>query len=226
MYFQNREHAGQELTKSLSEFNEKQDTLLLALPRGGVPVAFEISQRLNLPLDVLLVRKLGVPGQEEFAMGAIAENDILYINEDVVKMLNIPPTVIQSVVNNETQELNRRTQLYRHDQPALDLTDKTVIVVDDGLATGASMHAAVSALRHTKVKRIIVAVPVGAVDTCRELEKTTDEVICLYKPDPFYGVGKWYNDFSQTSDQEVQELLYHARKQKHLMKNEKNAPNR
>jgi putative phosphoribosyl transferase len=210
MYFHNRAHAGQELAAALSEYKEKQDTLLLALPRGGVPVAFEIAKRLNLPLDVLLVRKLGVPGQEELAMGAIAENDILYLNQDVVDMINIPKAAIQSVINSETQELERRSQLYRRDRPAPDLTDKTVIIVDDGLATGATMHAAVNALKQAKIKQLIVAVPVGAGSTCRELNETADKLICLYTPEPFYGVGRWYQDFSQTSDQDVQELLMHA----------------
>ncbi len=213
MYFQDRTHAGQELATILSKYDGKQDTLLLALPRGGVPVAYAIAQQLNLPLDVLLVRKLGVPGRQELAMGAIAEDNILYINRDIVRQLDIPPAVIENVITRETQELNRRRQLYRHDRPAPQIGGKTVIVVDDGLATGATMHAAVNALRQANVKRLIVAVPVGADSTCRELENYADEVICLYTPYPFYGVGRWYEDFSQTSDGEVEKLLMKARSQ-------------
>ena len=211
MYFQDRSHAGQELAEALSVYSEKEDTLILALPRGGVPVAFEIAQRLNLPLDVLLVRKLGIPGHEELAMGAIAENGILYINQEIVDQLGIPQVLIESVITRETEELNRRRQLYRHDRPALHLEGKTVIMVDDGLATGATMHAAVKALIQVNVKRLIVAVPVGANDTCRDLRVEADDVICLYSPDPFYGVGAWYKNFSQTSDQEVENLLMQAR---------------
>lgn len=211
MFFQDRAHAGQELAEALSVYSGKEDTLILALPRGGVPVAFEIAQRLNLPLDVLLVRKLGVPGHEELAMGAIAENGILYINQEIVDQLTIPQVLIESIITRETEELNRRRQLYRHDRPALHLEGKTIIMVDDGLATGATMHAAVKALNQVNVKRLIVAVPVGASDTCRDLRVEADDVICLYSPDPFYGVGAWYKDFSQTSDQEVENLLMQAR---------------
>jgi len=210
MYFKNRAHAGQELAKALFKYKNQKDTFLLALPRGGVPVGFEISKQLNLPLDVLLVRKLGVPGHKELAMGAIAENGTLYINQDTVKMLNIPTTAIQSIISIETKELKRRSQLYRRSRPPFNLKGKAVIVVDDGLATGATMHAAVNALKQAKVKQLVVAVPVGASSTCKELNKIVDEVICLYTPEPFYGVGNWYQDFSQTSDQEVQELLMHA----------------
>lgn len=211
MYFQDRSHAGQELAKALSGYDGKEDTLILALPRGGVPVAFEIAKRLNLPMDVLLVRKLGIPGHEELAMGAIAEDGILYINQEIVDQLGIPPVVIDSVVTRETEELNRRRQLYRHDRPAPHLQGKTIIIVDDGLATGATMHAGVKALKHANCKRLIVAVPVGARDTCMDMEEEADDVICLYSPDPFYGVGAWYKDFSQTSDEEVENLLMLAR---------------
>ena len=207
MVFQDRSYAGMELAKALSVYSGKEDTLILALPRGGVPVAFEIAQRLNLPLDVLLVRKLGIPGHEELAMGAIAEDGILYINQKIVDQLGISPVVIESVITKETEELNRRGQRYRHDRPAPHLKGKTIIIVDDGLATGATMRAAVKALNQADIKRLIVAVPVGASDTCRELRVEADEVICLDSPDPFYGVGAWYKDFSQTSDQEVENLL-------------------
>jgi len=213
MYFRDRSQAGQELAKALSAYDGKKDTLLLALPRGGVPVAFEIARRLNLPLDVLLVRKLGVPGQEEYAMGAIAEEDILYINPDIMRQLDIRAADIKNVITKERAELNRRRERYRRGRPAPQLDGKTVIVVDDGLATGATMHAAARALKQAKVKRLIVAVPVGARDTCREIEKEADAVICLYQPDPFYGVGRWYGDFSQTSDKQVERLLMQAQTQ-------------
>ena len=213
MYFQDRAHAGQDLAKALSAYKGKDDTLLLALPRGGVPVAFEIAKELDLPLDVLLVRKLGVPWQKELAMGAIAEGDIRYINQDVVSMLDIPETVIDDIAKAQMKELNRRKQLYRHDQTALDIEDKTIIIVDDGLATGATMHAAVNALKLAKPKRLIVAVPVGASETCLSLEEIADEVICLHTPDPFYAIGYWYRDFFQTSDQTVADLLKLAQEQ-------------
>ena len=207
MYFQDRSHAGQELAKALSAYEGKEDTLLLALPRGGVPVAFEMAEQLKLPLDVLLVRKLGVPWQKELAMGAIAEGGICYINRNVVSMLDIPKGVIDDVVSRETEELKRRHQLYRGDRPAPQLEGKTIILVDDGLATGATMHAAVNALKMAKIKHLVVAVPVGASDTCRGLEAIADEVVCLYSPDPFNAIGYWYTDFSQTSDHEVETLL-------------------
>lgn len=213
MRFQNRSHAGQELAKALSGYTGKQDTLLLALPRGGIPVAFEVAQQLKLPLDVLLVRKLGVPGQEEYAMGAIAEEGIVYINQDVVRQIGIPAADIEKIIARETKELDRRRQLYRHDRITPSLEGKTVIVVDDGFATGATMRAAVNALKQAKIKRLVVAAPVGAVDTCQELEKIADEVVCLYSPHPFNGVGLWYSDFSQTSDQEAQRLLMLANAQ-------------
>lgn len=219
MNFQDRAHAGQELAKALSAYNGKEDTLLLALPRGGVPVAFEIAKKLNLPLDVLLVRKLGVPWQKELAMGAIAEGDICYINQDIVTQLDIPQELIDNVVTRETEELNRRHQLYRGDRAIPQLEGKTVILVDDGLATGATMHAAVNALQLAKLKRLIVAVPVGASDTCQSLEAIADEVICLSSPFPFYAIGYWYKDFSQTSDKDVAKLLMLAATKKDPKRN-------
>ncbi|PHZ85788.1 phosphoribosyltransferase [Paremcibacter congregatus] len=214
MYFRDRTHAGQELAAALSKYQKEKDTLVLALPRGGVPVAFEVAEQLKLPLDVLLVRKLGVPGQREFAMGAIAEDNILYINRDVVDLLDIPSPLIESVIKQETQELNRRRQLYRHDRPAPNFDDKTIILIDDGLATGATMHAAVNALKKTNASRLIIAIPVGSLRTCKELEELADELICLHTPEPFDGVGRWYGDFSQTSDEEVERLLMQNRIQK------------
>jgi len=211
MYFENRSEAGQALAKALSTYKDQPDTLILALPRGGVPVAYEVSRNLGLPLDVLLVRKLGVPGQEEFAMGAIAEGNIIYVNEEIVEQLKIPPAIIDNIINRETTELNRRRQLYRHDRPAPALENKTIILIDDGLATGATMHAAVNALRQINAKRLIVAVPVGAGSTCQKLAEEADDLICLHSPYPFNGVGQWYGDFSQTSDKEVEDLLMRAK---------------
>ena len=207
MYFLDREHAGKELAKALAAYKGRADVLLLALPRGGVPVAFEIARELHLPLDVLLVRKLGVPWQKELAMGAIAEHGIRYINQDIVGPLDIAQSVIDDVVEQQTKELNRRRQLYHGDRPAPQLEGKIIIIVDDGLATGATMHAAVNALKQAKIKQLIVAVPVGASDTCAGLEEIVDKVVCLHTPFPFYAIGYWYRDFSQTSDSEVKELL-------------------
>ncbi|MEZ5758361.1 MAG: phosphoribosyltransferase [Emcibacteraceae bacterium] len=207
MHFLNRAHAGKELAKALSAYSQTPDTIILGLPRGGVPIAYEIARALSLPFDILLVRKLGVPGHEELAMGAIAEGNILYINQDIISSLQIPHTAIEGAIVRETQELKRRSQLYRSGRPSPNLKGMTVIIVDDGLATGATMHAAVMALKQTDIKKVVVAVPVGAVDTIRKMEDIADKVICLFTPDPFYGVGNWYNDFSQTTDQEVQELL-------------------
>lgn len=180
---------------------------MLALPRGGVPVAFEVAQELDLPLDVLLVRKLGIPGHLELAMGAIAEDGILYINQGIVDSLEIPQVLIEKAITREREELDRRRELYRHNKSSPRLEGKTVIIVDDGLATGATMRAAVKALKQAHVKHLVVAVPVGASDTCADLQKEADEVVCLYSPEPFYSVGAWYKDFSQTSDQEVENLL-------------------
>jgi putative phosphoribosyl transferase len=180
------------------------------LPRGGVPVGFEVARELHVPLDIFTVRKLGTPGQEELAMGAIAPGGVREINRDVVEALMISHETIERVARRELVELERRERAYRGTRPRPEIRDKIVIVVDDGLATGASMRAAVHALRQMSPGKIIVAVPVGAVDTCRELAKLADEIICLNKPEPFYGVGGWYEDFSQTSDDEVRELLEQA----------------
>ncbi len=205
--FKNRQDAGKQLAEALREYAGKENTLLLALPRGGVPVAYEVAQELNLPLDVLLVRKLGVPGHEELAMGAIAWDHICIINHDIVGQLHISETAIEQVIAKEQAELLRRNQLYRDDKAPPHIKGNTIIVVDDGLATGATMSAAVSALGQANPACIIVAVPVGAPSTCRELEDMADKVVCLHRPEPFYGVGQWYKDFSQTNDQEVQALL-------------------
>jgi putative phosphoribosyl transferase len=205
--FRDRTEAGQLLARKLRRYANRSDIIVLALPRGGVPVAYEVAKALRAPLDVFLVRKLGVPGQEELAMGAIATGGIRVLNEDVVRELKIPPRVIVSVAAKETHELERRERLYRGGRPAPDMNGRTVILVDDGLATGSSMRAAVAALRQKSPGRIVVAVPIAAAATCRELESEVDEIVCYETPEPFYSVGLWYEDFSQTTDEEIRQLL-------------------
>ena len=206
--FKDRKDAGEQLAKVLSTYAELEDVLVLALPRGGVPVAYEVAKELSLPFDVWIVRKIGVPGHEEYAMGDIAMGDLGHINPDIARGLNIPENLINKVVAKERKELARRHKLYRGDRPKIELDKKTIIVVDDGLATGSTMKAAIESLRHAGAEEIIVAVPVGAPDNVKSLESIADKVICLYTPQPFYGVGAWYQDFSQTDDSEVQELLW------------------
>lgn len=205
--FQDRTEAGRALAKSLSAYAHKSDVLVLALPRGGVPVADAVAKALSLPMDIWLVRKLGVPGHEELAMGALSMGGICHISTDIVERLHIPETLVQETIARERLELDRRNLLYRQDKAMPNLKDKTVIVVDDGLATGATMHAAVLSLREAHARRIIVAVPVGATSACSTLEDIADEVVCAHMPEPFYGVGQWYEDFSQTSDGEVLQIL-------------------
>jgi predicted phosphoribosyltransferase len=183
---------------------------VLALPRGGVPVAYEVARALHAPLDVFLVRKLGVPGHEELAMGAVATGGVRVLNEQVVRGLGIPDSVIDAVASWELEELRRRERLYRGDRRPPDVRGKTVILVDDGLATGSTMLAAVEALRQQQPARIVVAVPIAAPDTCELLRAEVDDVVCAVTPEPFYAVGLWYRDFSQTSDEEVRELLAQA----------------
>lgn len=210
MVFRDRIEAGRALTRFLRKYSNEPNVLALALPRGGVPVAFEIAQALHAPLDVLLVRKLGVPGHEELAMGAIASGGVLVLNEDVVEMLNIPPHVIDRVAEEELRELRRREEAYRGNRPPPAIAGRTVILVDDGLATGSTMKAAARAIRQQSPARLIIAVPVGARQTCEELESIADEVVCAATPEPFYAVGMWYEDFAQTSDEEVKQLLEEA----------------
>jgi putative phosphoribosyl transferase len=205
--FWNRKQAGERLAVRLKGYADRDDVLILALPRGGVPIGFEIARHLHAPLDVFTVRKLGTPGQEELAMGAIAPGGIRELNQDIVDALMISDRDIERIVKQEQAELERREKAYRGDRPRPEIRDKIVILVDDGLATGASMRAAVHALRQMSPAKITVAVPVGAVDTCSDFRKLADEIICLATPEPFYGVGAWYEDFSQTSDEEVRELL-------------------
>jgi predicted phosphoribosyltransferase len=211
MRFRDRHDAGRRLASMLDEYAGRDDVIVLALPRGGVPVGAEVANALRAPLDVFLVRKLGVPGREELAMGAIASGGVRVLNPDVVDQLQIPVKWIDVVAAREGEELARREARYRDGRPAPDVRGKTVILVDDGLATGASMKAAVIALRDQGPGRIVVAVPVGAGETCQELGALADEVVCAVTPDPFYAVGSWYLDFDQTTDEEVRELLAGAR---------------
>jgi len=208
--FKNRYEAGRFLAERLSAYANRPDTLVLALPRGGVPVAYEIAKALGAPLDVFQVRKLGLPGHEELAMGAIATGGVRVRNPEVVEYLRIPDEVLDEVTARERQELERRERLYREGRPALSPRGRVVILVDDGLATGSTMRAAILALRQQQPASIVVAVPVAAKQTCEELRAVADEVVCAVTPDPFYAVGLWYEDFAQTTDEEVRELLARA----------------
>jgi putative phosphoribosyl transferase len=205
--FRNRSEAGRLLAAKLARYADKPDVIVLALPRGGVPVGYEVAHALHAPLDVFVVRKLGIPGHEELAMGAVASGGVRVLNDQVVRGLGIPDNVIEAVANWELEELQRRERLYRGNRPPPDVRGKTVILVDDGLATGSTMLAAVQALRKLGPARIVVAVPVASGDTCQLLQEYVDEVVCAATPEPFYAVGLWYRDFSQTSDEEVRELL-------------------
>jgi predicted phosphoribosyltransferase len=208
--FSNRAEAGQLLAEKLEKYAGRDDVIVLGLPRGGVPVAYEVARRLGVPLDVFIVRKLGVPGFEELALGAIASGGVRVLNEDVIRALPNANALIESVTTRELAELARREQIYRDGRPAPDIGGRTVILVDDGLATGATMRAAVAALRQLGAAKIVVAVPVGAADTCREIEQEVDETVCAMAPEWFQAVGQFYEDFSQTSDDEVRELLARA----------------
>ena len=208
--FRDRTEAGRVLAADLRRYAGRADVLVLGLPRGGVPVAHEVARALGAPLDVFIVRKLGVPGHEELAMGAIASGGVRVLNETVVRSIRIPEEVIDAAARREQRELERRELDYRGSRPAPDVRGRTVILVDDGLATGASMRAAAQALRLLGPARLVIAVPVAAEQTCRELRGQADEVVCSTTPEPFYGVGMWYEDFSQTTDAEVRELLARA----------------
>jgi predicted phosphoribosyltransferase len=208
--FRDRREAGRLLAEELAGYAGREDVIVLALPRGGVPVAYEVARALGAPLDVFLVRKLGVPGHEELALGAIATGGVRLLNEDVVRGRRIPPEVIDGVEAAERAELERREREYRGDRPAPDVRGRTVILIDDGLATGASMRAAVAALRQGRPARIVVAVPIAAPSTCEEFRDEVDQVVCARTPEPFFAVGLWYDDFSQTTDDEVRDLLRRA----------------
>ena len=208
--FPDRAEAGRLLGVKLSKYAGRDDVIVLGLPRGGVPVAYEVAQALRVPLDVFIVRKLGVPGFEELAVGAIASGGVRVLNEEVANALPNRDEIIEAVTQRETAELERREREYRDGRPAPELRDRTVILVDDGLATGATMRAAVKALRQRGAAKIVVAVPVGPPDTCKEFEDEADEVVCASAPEFFQAVGQYYEDFSQTSDGEVRELLAKA----------------
>jgi predicted phosphoribosyltransferase len=208
--YRDRTEAGRVLAERLGTYADRPELIVLALPRGGVPVGYEVARALHAPLDVFIVRKLGVPGHEELAMGAVATGGVRVLNDQVVRGLGIPDSVIDAVASWELEELRRRERLYRGDRPPPDVRGKTVILVDDGLATGSTMLAAVRALRQQQPARIVVAVPIAAPDTCELLRAEVDDVVCAVTPEPFYAVGLWYRDFSQTTDEEVRELLAQA----------------
>jgi putative phosphoribosyl transferase len=207
MLFRDRRESGRLLATQLTRYAGRPDLLVLGLPRGGVPVACEVAQSLGAPLDVFLVRKLGVPGHEEVAMGAIATGGVQVINEDLVRQLGLPSEAIATVAAREQRELERREREYRGSRPAPGVAGKTVILVDDGLATGFTMRAAVQALRRLKPARVVVAVPVASPESCEELTSFADDVVCAVTPRAFRAVGQWYEDFSETSDEEVRSLL-------------------
>jgi putative phosphoribosyl transferase len=210
MLFKDRADAGRKLAQELPGYGGRTDVIVLGLPRGGVPVAFEVAKALKAPLDIFLVRKLGAPGQKELAMGAIAPGGVRVLNHDVVQALNISDEIIETIAAEEQQELERREQAYRGDRPKPDVRGRTVILVDDGLATGASMRAAVIALRGQEPARIIVAVPTAAPETCEALKGEVDEIVCVATPQPFLGIGASYEEFSQMTDEEVRELIEQA----------------
>jgi putative phosphoribosyl transferase len=211
MLFHDRRDAGRRLAAKLSKYANRPDVVVLALPRGGVPVGYEVARALNVPLDIFLVRKLGFPDQEELAMGAIASGGVRIFNRGLLSRMHVPEDMIQATVAREERELQRRERLYRGDRPPLNLKGKTVILVDDGLATGASMRAAAAALRQQEPARIVVAVPVAARETCDEFRDLIDEIVCGETPEPFLAVGYWYEQFDQTDDDEVRSLLERAR---------------
>ena len=209
--FRDRRDAGRALARLLDDYRGQAEVIVLGLPRGGVPVAYEIARALGAPLDVFLVRKLGVPSRKELAMGAIASGGAIVVNDDVVRRLDITPQVIQEAAEHEAQELLRRERVYRDSHPPPDVEGRTIILVDDGLATGASMRAALQALRRHQPGRIVVAVPTAPESTCHELTAVVDDVVCATTPSPFFAVGNSYRDFTQTTDGEVRDLLVAAR---------------
>ncbi len=210
MIFHDRRDAGRQLAARLTQFGGRRDVIVLALPRGGVPVGYEVARALGAPLDVFLVRKLGVPGREELAMGAIASGGVRVVNQEVVRALGIPPEVIDQVAADEERELGRREREYRDGRPAPQVAGRVVLLVDDGLATGSTMRAAVLALRQMAPAAVVAAVPVGAPETCAAMNEVADDTVCAYTPEQFAAVGLWYQDFSQTTDEEVRQLLADA----------------
>ena len=211
--FTDRRDAGRVLAQKLLAYASQTDVIVLALPRGGVPVAYEVALALDAPLDIFLVRKLGLPGREELAIGAIASGGIRVLNEDIIRVLGVPEEVINIVARNELQELQRREHSYRGDRPGPELHDRKVILIDDGLATGASMRAAVVGVRAQHPARIIIAVPAASPELCNAFQFEVDEMVCAMTPEPFYGLSRWYEDFSQTTDAEVRMLLEEANHQ-------------
>jgi putative phosphoribosyl transferase len=205
--FRNRTEAGKLLASRLIQYANRPDVLVLGIPRGGIPVAVEVATALNAPLDICLVRKLGVPGHKELAMGAIAADGVQVLNEDLLDWLRISGHTIAAVGERELQELQRRDHVYRGDRPLPNIRDRIVIVVDDGLATGATMRAAIGVLKHQQPQRLIIAVPVAPLETCNTLRTEVDEMVCLMTPKHFAGIGQWYENFDQTTDEEVCELL-------------------
>jgi len=213
MRFTDRRNAGRVLARKLSAYAGHTDVIVLALPRGGVPVGYEVALALHTPLDIFIVRKLGLPGREELAIGAIASGGIRVLNNDIIRVLNVPEEVINIVARNELQELQRRERDYRGESPAPDVRDRKVILIDDGLATGASMRAAVTGVRAQHPARIIIAVPAASPEMCDAFEFEVDEMVCGMTPEPFYGLSRWYEDFSQTTDEEVRMFLKEANHQ-------------
>ncbi|CAN5650570.1 phosphoribosyltransferase [soil metagenome] len=213
--FRDRKDAGARLAEKLAHYAGREDVLVLALPRGGVPVAFQVVKVLGVPLDIFVVRKLGTPGHEELAMGAIATGGVRVLNDDIVRSLRVPEDAIDAAAEREGRELERRERSYRGDRPAPELRGRTVILVDDGLATGATMRAAAQAVKAQGPAKVVVAVPTAAPETCAALRAEVDEIICAETPQPFSGVGMWYDDFAHTSDEEVRELLEAAKRVRH-----------
>jgi len=208
--FSDRFDAGRYLASRLGHYSHRPDVLVLGLPRGGVPVAYEVARALDAPLDVFIVRKLGVPGHEELAMGAIATGAVRVLNPEIIRALQIPDDVLDRVTEVELEELRRREREYRGNRPPPRVQGQTAILIDDGLATGASMRAAVSALRRQEPAHLVVAVPTAARDTCADFQPLVDEIVCTTTPEPFLGVGRWYEDFSQMTDEEVRDILQRA----------------
>lgn len=205
--FRDRVDAGRVLARELGRYKGRPDLLVLGLPRGGVPVAFEVARELGAPLDVFVVRKLGMPGHEEYAIGAIASGGVRIVNEEAIRAFGITNAELDAVTAEELVELERREQRYRGGRPPPEIAGKTVILVDDGLATGSTMRAAVEALRQEGPARLVVAVPTAAPETCQEISRLVDDMVCAMTPEPFYAVGLWYDDFGQTTDEEVHDLL-------------------